>query len=125
MRHHRQVTYPIDCWLAIFDKSSRIGREEAMPTRNINLTDHLDRFIERGVATGRYGNASEIVREALRLLEQRQQEGARKLQALRKAAREGFDEIDQGQGIVLKDDKALDTFLEDLAPRKNRRRKSG
>jgi antitoxin ParD1/3/4 len=96
-----------------------------MPTRNINLTDHLDRFIERGVATGRYGNASEIVREALRLLEQREQEGARKLQALRKAARAGFDEIDQGQGIVLKDDKALDTFLEDLAPRKNRRRKSG
>jgi antitoxin ParD1/3/4 len=101
------------------------GKEEAMPTRNINLTDHLDRFIERGVATGRYGNASEIVREALRLLEQRELEGARKLQALRKAAREGFDEIDQGQGIVLKDDKALDTFLEDLAPRKNRRRKSG
>lgn len=86
-----------------------------MPTRNINLTEHFDRFIKRRVATGRYGNASEIVREALRLLEQCELERARKLQALRKAARAGFDAIDQGQGIVLKGDKALDEFLEDIA----------
>jgi putative addiction module CopG family antidote len=42
-----------------------------MSTRNINLTDHLDRFVERQVTSGRYGNASEIVRDALRLLEER------------------------------------------------------
>ncbi len=45
-----------------------------MPTRNINLTDHLDQFVEDRVTSGRYGNASEIVREGLRLLEQREQE---------------------------------------------------
>jgi len=86
-----------------------------MPTRNINLTEHFDKFIERRVSAGRYGNASEIVREALRLLEQREQERDQKLQALRKAARTGFDSIDQGQGIVLDGDKALDEFLEDIA----------
>ena len=58
-----------------------------MPTRNINLTEHLDRFVETGVTTGRYGNASEVVREGLRLLEQREQEDHAKLEWLRKAAR--------------------------------------
>ena len=42
-----------------------------MPTRNINLTDHFDRFIEAEVGAGRFGNASEVVRDGLRLLEQR------------------------------------------------------
>jgi antitoxin ParD1/3/4 len=37
-----------------------------MPTRNVNLTEHLDRFVDRQVSSGRYSNASEIVREALR-----------------------------------------------------------
>lgn len=45
-----------------------------MPTRNINLTDHFDRFIEAGIAAGRYQNASEVVRAALRLLEQQEVE---------------------------------------------------
>ena len=41
-----------------------------MPTRNVNLTDRFDRFIEVGVASGRFSSASEMVREGLRLLEQ-------------------------------------------------------
>jgi len=45
-----------------------------MPTRNVNLTDHLDGFIERGITSGRFSDASEMVREGLRLLEQREQE---------------------------------------------------
>jgi antitoxin ParD1/3/4 len=70
-----------------------------MPTRNINLTDHLDRFIEAGVASGRYSDASEIVREGLRLLEQREQEEQAKLEWLRGAVREGLDQIERGEGI--------------------------
>ena len=50
-----------------------------MPTRNINLTDHLDRFIEAEVGSGRYGNASEVVREGLRLIERRKREEGAKL----------------------------------------------
>ena len=73
-----------------------------MPTRNISLTDHFDRYVERQVSSGRYSNASEIVRDALRLLEEQAQEREAKLKALRQAAKQGFDEIDQGKGIVLK-----------------------
>ena len=70
-----------------------------MPTRNVNLTKHFDRFIESGVASGRFSNASEVVREGLRLLEQREQEDKAKLEWLRAAAKEGFDQLDRGEGI--------------------------
>jgi antitoxin ParD1/3/4 len=59
-----------------------------MSTRNINLTDHFDRFIEAGITSGRFSNASEVVREGLRLLEQREQEDQAKLEWLRSAAKE-------------------------------------
>ena len=70
-----------------------------MPTRNINLTERLDRFVETRVSSGRYGNASEVVREGLRLLEQREQEEKAKLTWLRSAAREGLEQIDRGDGL--------------------------
>jgi antitoxin ParD1/3/4 len=85
-----------------------------MPTRNINLTDHLDHFVQRQVSSGRYSNASEIVREALRLLEEHDQERQAKLKALRQAAKQGFEEIDQGKGIVLKGKKAIGRFVAEI-----------
>ena len=85
-----------------------------MPTRNINLTDHFDRFVQRQVSSGRYSNASEIVRDALRLLQEREQEREAKLKALRQAAKQGFDEIDQGKGIVLKGKKAISRFFTEI-----------
>jgi antitoxin ParD1/3/4 len=85
--------------------------ETPMPTRNINLTEHYDAFVAHQVSSGRYGNASEIVREALRLLEAHEQERVIKLRALRRAAKQGFDEIDQGKGIILKGTKAIDRFF--------------
>jgi len=51
-----------------------------MPTRNVNLTEHFDRFIEAGVESGRFSNASEVVREGLRLLEQREKEDRAKIE---------------------------------------------
>src|SRR5882724_11140450 len=90
------------------------GKENSMPTRNINLTEHFDHFVERQVSSGRYSNASEIVREALRLLEEQEQEREAKLQALRQSAKQGFDEIDQGKGIVLKGKKAIHRFVADI-----------
>ena len=89
-----------------------------MPTRNINLTEHFDQFVERQVSSGRYSNASEIVREALRLLEEQEQEREAKLKALRQAAKQGFDEIDQGKGIVVKGKKAISRFITEEALRK-------
>ena len=60
-----------------------------MPTRNVNLTDELDRFVSRKVKTGRYENASEVVRAGLRTLEREEQEYEAKLAALRAAIDEG------------------------------------
>ena len=68
-----------------------------MPTRNVSLTDHFDKFVERSVNSGQYLNASEVVREGLRLLEQKTQENKLKLERLREAATAGFDAIDRGR----------------------------
>lgn len=98
-----------------------------MPTRNINLTEHLDQFVKRQVSSGRYSNASEIVRNALRLLEEQEQEREAKLKALRQAAKQGFEELDQGKGIVLKGKKAIARFMTEIENEVNEKssRKSG
>ena len=43
-----------------------------MAASNLSLGAHWDRFIDRQVATGRYGSAGEVIREALRALEARE-----------------------------------------------------
>ena len=68
-----------------------------MPTRNINLTEHLDHFVETSVSAGRYQNASEVVREALRLPEQRSQEYSLRLERLRAAVAEGEAALGRGE----------------------------
>ena len=83
-----------------------------MPTRNVNLTDHFDQFIETGITTGRFSNASEIVREGLRLLEQREQEDRAKIEWLRSAAKEGFDAADHGDYVALRSDQEIDDFVD-------------
>jgi hypothetical protein len=50
----------------------------------------------------------------LRLLEEQEQERKAKLSALRLAAKQGFDEIDQGKGIVLKGKKEINQFIRDI-----------
>jgi antitoxin ParD1/3/4 len=55
-----------------------------MPTRNVSLTEHFDRFVESGVTSGRFSGASEAVGEGLRLLEQREQEDEGKIEWLRR-----------------------------------------
>ena len=60
-----------------------------MPTRNVNLTDELDSFVLAKVESGRYENASEVVRAALRTLEREEQQYEAKLTALRMAIDEG------------------------------------
>jgi putative addiction module CopG family antidote len=60
-----------------------------VPTRNVNLTEELDRFVLANVESGRYENASEVVRAALRTLERDEREYEAKLAALREAIDEG------------------------------------
>ena len=60
-----------------------------MPTRNVNLTDELDSFVLEKIESGRYDNASEVVRAALRILEREERQFEAKLAALRTAIDEG------------------------------------
>jgi len=66
------------------------SRFPAMPM-NISLTPHLEEMIREKIASGSYKSASEVVREALRLLEQADQFRALKMQKLREDVREGLD----------------------------------
>lgn len=68
-----------------------------MATRNVVLTERQDELIDALVETGRYQNASEVLREGLRLIEQREAEDAAKLAALREAARIGMADFDAGR----------------------------
>ncbi|MFL5287491.1 MAG: type II toxin-antitoxin system ParD family antitoxin [Rhodopila sp.] len=68
-----------------------------MPTRTVVLTAHHESVIEALVSSGRYQNASEVLREGLRLLEQREAMDAVRLKALQAAAAVGFDDLDAGR----------------------------
>ena len=68
-----------------------------MPTRNVVLTDHQAALLERLVSGGRYQNASEVLREGLRLLESREVEDKLRLKVLREAVREGIADADAGR----------------------------
>jgi len=58
---------------------------------NISLTPHLEEMIREKIASGSYNSASEVVREALRLLELEDQLRSLKMQKLRQDIREGLD----------------------------------
>ena len=68
-----------------------------MPTRNVVLSERHEAFIAELVGSGRYQNASEVLREGLRLVEERDAREAAKLKALQEAARIGFADLDQGR----------------------------
>lgn len=66
-------------------------------TININLTPQLEALVREKVASGLYNSASEVVREALRLLEQQDQLRAIKLEQLRQDIREGIESGPAGE----------------------------
>lgn len=68
-----------------------------MPTQNVNLPDHQSEFIRERVESGRYQNASEVVRAGLRLLEQREAEDQARLETLRRVTEDSFAALDRGE----------------------------
>jgi len=59
-------------------------------TLNVSLTPHLEEFIHQTVSSGRFQSASELIRTALRLLEEREQERLARLQSLRGKIQKGL-----------------------------------
>jgi antitoxin ParD1/3/4 len=90
-----------------------------MPTRNISLTAEQDTFIDKVVKAGHYQNASEAVRDALRVLQERRREDALRVKALRLQIKAGVDALRRGEFVEIAD-ADLDTYLEGLAAPKAR-----
>src|SRR5271157_3561118 len=64
---------------------------------NVSLPEELANFVKDKVSSGRYGSSSEVVREALRLMEKTERQDAEKLGWLRRAWKEGVDSADAGE----------------------------
>ena len=84
-----------------------------MPTRNINLTAEQDAFVEEVVEAGEYQNASEAIRDALRVLQQRRREDSLRLKALRAQIKAGTDALERGDFTEI-DDADLEGYVERL-----------
>jgi antitoxin ParD1/3/4 len=64
------------------------------------IGSHFERFVKRQIESGRYSSASEVVRDALRLLEEQEELREAQLKSLREKVQEG---IDSGPGIPAED----------------------
>lgn len=68
---------------------------------NVSLTPQLESFVKQKVSTGMYNSVSEVIREALRLLEEKEALKALKLETLKADIQNGIDSLDGGQGKPL------------------------
>lgn len=68
---------------------------------NVSLTPQLEDYIKQKVAKGMYNSVSEVVREALRLLEERDAMQAMRLEALRTDIHQGLESLNKGNGKPL------------------------
>ena len=66
---------------------------------NVNLTPRLEELVQEKVKTGRYNSASEVIREALRLLEDRDQLMELRRQELKRKIAEGLESLRRGEAV--------------------------
>ena len=85
-----------------------------MPTRNVNLTDYYDKFIETRLRDGKYQNASEVIRAGLSALEYRECEDELKLERLRAEIQKGNNAYLQGDYVTLNTDEELEGFFDEI-----------
>lgn len=87
-----------------------------MPT-SVALTPHFETLTQQLVASGRYNNVSEVIRDGLRLLEDRMLQDAAKLASLREAAKNGFDDIEQGNFVILETAEDIENMVRQAGER--------
>ncbi len=101
--------------LATIAKHVKLKKSQpAIPTGNVNLTKQFDDFITKRIASGESSNASEVVREALRLLEERQLEHAAKLAWLRGAINESINDFETGDLTSIDSEQELEAFFDSI-----------
>ena len=85
---------------------------------NVSLTPELEELIQERVRSGRYTSASEVVREALRLLEDRDELRRLRIAELRTQVAAGLDSLEHGR--LFDGDAVIDEIFDDLpAPRRS------
>lgn len=67
---------------------------------HVNLSSEMENFIKGKVASGFYGNATEVIRDAIR----RMQTEESRIAAWQSAIKEGDDQLERGEGIVYTDE---------------------
>lgn len=87
-----------------------------MATRNVVLSQHQHELVKALVKSGRYQNASEVMREGLRLLERQEAEESAKTAVLRRAAEEGWADLASGRFVDVNDE-SLDDLIGELGAR--------
>ena len=85
-----------------------------MPT-SVALTPHFEKLTKQLVASGEYNNVSEVVREGLRMVEERRKLQKAKLKRLKDAIQVGQDALDRGDYIEIKSDQELDALFDQIA----------
>jgi antitoxin ParD1/3/4 len=64
---------------------------------NVSLTPELEQYVNGKVQSGLYHSASEVIREGLRLLREKDEVHQKKLQELRRDIQIGIDQVERGQ----------------------------
>ncbi len=80
---------------------------------NVSLTPELEKLVQKKVSSGRYNSASEVVREALRLLEQQDKLRDAQLKQFRSRLDRGLASLKEGEGVD--GERFLEDLLADLA----------
>ena len=88
---------------------------------NVNLTPELERLIQEKVASGLYNNQSEVVREALRLLEEQDRLRERHVVRLQAALAKGLEQADRDETL---DGEAVIEAMREYLRERRRARKS-
>lgn len=83
-----------------------------MPTRNVVLTKQQEIFVGQLVETGRYQNASEVLRDGLRLLEDRVKRREAELADISAGVIAGFDQIERGEFAEGSGEEAIERAFE-------------
>ena len=81
-----------------------------MPARKVALSKHQHEFVDALVRSGRYRSASEVLREGLRLIEQREQLDTAGLKALQEANAAGWADIAADRYVDVGDDE-IEAFI--------------
>jgi antitoxin ParD1/3/4 len=81
---------------------------------DVRLTPELEDLVREKVETGLYRDESEVVAEALRLLDRVEQGSEPQLDRLREAIQVGIDDISAGRFTAINNEEELRAFFDDL-----------